>query len=990
MDCRRSLGRLGVVTLLGLALGASPAFASSDDAPRLVKVKSDNHEAIHELEDRFDVGYYADRNEAAVYLTESEEAQLRALGYEIGEVVEDGDTWEERKREIEATKEAEQLAGRFAKNGISKSGVTIKGKKIVPVPGETVIMRAYTFTNYAGRFLYVEAHNKAHQPNVNGPATQLSYAGPDGNFTTPVNGTRFSDAGQYMYHRYLVALRGAFADMPTEDITVRVASASGSSDTATPTKWASSELPPRIAEFQKDFITRYMDPTEIYERFDAIAEQYPAITDMIMLPNKTNGYQRPAMAMMAGTTAPGSNPGTAAQASAVQLFSKAMGHEGGNEITAEFRNPGAPDAPLMVSVDGKDITVSLATNAQGALTSTAAQVRDAINAHEGASALVTAYTYGTNAGAGVVQPRTRVQLSDYLAAPEHVKRGPFDHRMLRIGTGPVGEKTGVFIYCQQHAREWVTPITCLETAERLVRNYATDPTTKSYVDNLDIFILPSVNPDGGHYAFYDNGRQRKNLVNYCPTGQHASGNVGNRNSWGVDLNRNNTVGSFFDGYAGGSSSCTSETFSGPSEASEPEIKNELWVVDNFPKIKFAINIHTHGGYFMWAPGAYKQAGRETLPAPNIGIEKYFFDVSETILSHIKDYRNTVILPERTGPIADVLYSAAGNSADDQWYRKGIIAYSFEAGAERMSVNQNTGAITRTSVGFQPCFGGPGTQGPMGSACTNPLIVNEGHDSTMEFADGNYGLLQGALEYTQDETPPDVDIEYSAAQTDGEPINFRFKWVNESAVIHYTTDGSTPTTNSPTYESQGARRPGEVITLSEPGAYTVKWIAVDIKGNVSEVKSQRLLVAADDEEGEVGGDVPATLSLTLGAPASFGAFVPGVTNDYSASTTANVVSTAGDAALTVADPSATHTGHLVNGAFFLPQKLQASADSLSGTGGAFAPVGGSADPTTLLTYGTPVANDAVTISFKQSIGSTDALRTGAYGKTLTFTLSTTTP
>ena len=94
--------------------------------------------------------------------------------------------------------------------------------------------------------------------------------------------------------------------------------------------------------------------------------------------------------------------------------------------------------------------------------------------------------------------RARVQLSDYLAAPAHVKRGPFDQRVLRIGKQRDGTKTGVFIYCQQHAREWVTPITCLETAERLMRNYATDPTTKAYVDNLDIFILPSVNPDGGH------------------------------------------------------------------------------------------------------------------------------------------------------------------------------------------------------------------------------------------------------------------------------------------------------------------------------------------------------------------------------------------------------------------------------------------------------------------------------------------------------------
>ena len=34
-------------------------------------------------------------------------------------------------------------------------------------------------------------------------------------------------------------------------------------------------------------------------------------------------------------------------------------------------------------------------------------------------------------------------------------------------------------------------------------------------------------------------------------------------------------------------------------------------------------------------------------------------------------------------------------------------------------------------------------------------------------------------------------------------------------------------------------------------------------------------------------MPATLSLTLGAPASFGAFTPGVAKDYTAQTTANV-------------------------------------------------------------------------------------------------------
>jgi hypothetical protein len=118
-------------------------------------------------------------------------------------------------------------------------------------------------------------------------------------------------------------------------------------------------------------------------------------------------------------------------------------------------------------------------------------------------------------------------------------------------------------------------------------------------------------------------------------------------------------------------------------------------------------------------------------------------------------------------------------------------------------------------------------------------------------------------------------------------------------------------------------------------------------------------------GSAGGTVAATLSLTLGSAASFGAFTPGLDKEYTAATTANVVSTAGDAQLSVSDP-----GHLVNGAFSLPETLRVEIAPPSWTG--------------------PVSNANVAITFRQHIGSTDALRTGSYSKTLTFTLSTTTP
>ena len=153
----------------------------------------------------------------------------------------------------------------------------------------------------------------------------------------------------------------------------------------------------------------------------------------------------------------------------------------------------------------------------------------------------------------------------------------------------------------------------------------------------------------------------------------------------------------------------------------------------------------------------------------------------------------------------------------------------------------------------------------------------------------------------------------------------------------------------------------------------------------------VLLGATSQTGTAGGTVPATLVALArpGRPRS-APFTPGVGKTYSAGTTANVISTAGDAALSVADPSSTATGHLVNGAFSLPSALQAKASSPLGTGGAFAAVGGSSSPTSLLSYSAPASNDSVTLSFQQDIGASDALRTGTYSKTLTFTLSTTTP
>ncbi|MDA0163273.1 hypothetical protein OM076_23565 [Solirubrobacter ginsenosidimutans] len=175
------------------------------------------------------------------------------------------------------------------------------------------------------------------------------------------------------------------------------------------------------------------------------------------------------------------------------------------------------------------------------------------------------------------------------------------------------------------------------------------------------------------------------------------------------------------------------------------------------------------------------------------------------------------------------------------------------------------------------------------------------------------------------------------------------------------------------------------TYAEKGRFTVKTSITGTDGSVADARTE-VANLSTTASGGVSGTVPATLGLSLGAPASFGAFTPGVAKDYVANMTANVVSTAGDAALSVADPSAVATGRLVNGTFSLPSALQAKASSPSGSGGAFADV----TAATLLVYARPASNDPVALTFQQHIGASDPLRTGAYTKTLTFTLSTTTP
>ena len=147
------------------------------------------------------------------------------------------------------------------------------------------------------------------------------------------------------------------------------------------------------------------------------------------------------------------------------------------------------------------------------------------------------------------------------------------------------DEPAMLIVGTHHAREINVPVIGLDAAERLTSGYGVpgSPVTAAVNDN-EIWIAPVWNPDGYNWVFTVNNMWRKNR-------RTLTGAVG------VDQNRNYPQG--WSTSCAGSTSPASDTYKGPSPASEPETQTMMaWSqAERFAKV---IDYHSSGREVLFA------------------------------------------------------------------------------------------------------------------------------------------------------------------------------------------------------------------------------------------------------------------------------------------------------------------------------------------------------------------------------------------------------
>ncbi len=212
---------------------------------------------------------------------------------------------------------------------------------------------------------------------------------------------------------------------------------------------------------------------------------------------------------------------------------------------------------------------------------------------------------------------------------------------------------------QHHAREVMTAEITKDAIKYLLENYGKDEKVTKWLDEIEIWIIPIVNPDGASFCFRQNNWWRKNRNPQCA----------------VDLNRNYPI--TWNSCNGSSGFCLDDDFRGTGPASEPETQGVVALMYAI-KPQFYITYHSYGQYIIYPYGCDYTAEDNT-----------FYEIASS-LNNILEDDNGKVGRYRIGTSFDTLYVTDGTSDDEPYAGLGTFSFTIEVNSDK-------------SGGFQPNY-----------------------------------------------------------------------------------------------------------------------------------------------------------------------------------------------------------------------------------------------------------------------------------------------
>lgn len=217
---------------------------------------------------------------------------------------------------------------------------------------------------------------------------------------------------------------------------------------------------------------------------------------------------------------------------------------------------------------------------------------------------------------------------------------------------PAGlKKPSIIFDGVHHAREVMTAEVVMDVAEELLTKQSSNGVYKSILQNWMVWVVPMLNVDGSNIVFTESSMWRKNA-------RESNGRI-----YGVDLNRNYMFN--WNRCGGSSGSMGSDSYRGPTAASEPETRAIMNLAE-MVRPTASLSYHSYGEMVLYSYGCSGVSASEKALVEKIGKEI------------------AAQLPEDSGGGTyaagtpwELLYGVDGDSMDHIYSQFGSLSYAFE-------------------------------------------------------------------------------------------------------------------------------------------------------------------------------------------------------------------------------------------------------------------------------------------------------------------------